>query len=110
MIKRVDAVRLRRRGFDERKAMVKDLLLDGAGMQEAFDEVFEQAIVFHGFADYMRDYDVFVYTTADPRTGIVPQHLRFRFKHWCLRGGYVRPLVAGLERIARPARCLRPRL
>ncbi len=23
-----------------------------------FDEVFDQAIVFHGFADYMRDYEV----------------------------------------------------
>jgi hypothetical protein len=29
----------------------------------------------------MRDFDVFVHTTADPRTGIAPQHLRYRFKH-----------------------------
>src|SRR5689334_5876588 len=58
--------------------------MDGREIQAAFDEVFDQAIVFHGFADYMRDYDVFVYTTADPRTGIVPKHLRYRFKH-CVR-------------------------
>jgi hypothetical protein len=32
----------------------------------------------------MRDYDVFVYATADPRTGIAPQHLRYRFRH-CVR-------------------------
>jgi hypothetical protein len=32
----------------------------------------------------MRDYDVFVYVTADPRTGIAPEHLRYRFKH-CVR-------------------------
>jgi hypothetical protein len=55
-----------------------------AEIREAFDQVFDQALVFHGFADYMRDYDVFVYTTADPRTGIAPEHLRYRFKH-CVR-------------------------
>lgn len=37
--------------------------------------------MFHGFADYMRDYDLFIYTTADPRTGIEPEHLRYRFTH-----------------------------
>jgi len=36
--------------------MVKDLLTDEAGIRAAFDEVFDQAIVFHGFADYMRGY------------------------------------------------------
>jgi len=50
-------------------------------MQAAFDEVFDQAVVFHGFTDYMRDYDVFIYATANPRTGVAPQHLRYRFKH-----------------------------
>lgn len=29
----------------------------------------------------MRDYDVIVYATADPRTGIRPEHLRYRFKN-----------------------------
>jgi hypothetical protein len=55
-----------------------------AEIQEAFDDVFDQAIVFHGFVDYMRDYDVFIYATADPRTGIVPEHLRYRFTY-CVR-------------------------
>ncbi|MEU8417274.1 hypothetical protein AB0C24_31180 [Amycolatopsis japonica] len=32
----------------------------------------------------MRDYDVLVYATADPRTGIRPEFLRYRFKH-CVR-------------------------
>jgi hypothetical protein len=53
-------------------------------IRAAFDEVFDQAIVFHGFADYMRDYDIFIYATADPRTGIPPEHLRYRFKY-CVR-------------------------
>jgi hypothetical protein len=58
--------------------------VDMSEIQTAFDAVFDQALVFHGFADYMRDYDVFVYATADPRTGIAPEHLRYRFKH-CVR-------------------------
>lgn len=32
----------------------------------------------------MRDYDVFIYATADPGTGIPPDYLRYRFKH-CVR-------------------------
>jgi hypothetical protein len=60
------------------------LLVNVRQMTEAFDDVFDQALVFHGFTDYMRDYDVFVYATADPRTGIAPEYLRYRFKH-CVR-------------------------
>jgi hypothetical protein len=41
-----------------------------------FEDIFDQALVFHGFTDYMRDYDVFVYATADPRTGIPSVYLR----------------------------------
>jgi len=58
--------------------------VDSSGIQAAFDDVFDQAIVFHGFADYMRDYEVFVYVTADPRTGIPPEYLRYRFTY-CVR-------------------------
>jgi hypothetical protein len=58
---------------------------DGYGqIQSAFDDVFDQALIFHGFAEYMRDYEVFIYATADPRIGIRPEHLRYRFKH-CVR-------------------------
>jgi hypothetical protein len=58
--------------------------VDTSEIQAAFDDVFDQAIVFHGFADYMRDYEVFIYATADPRTGIRPKHLLYRFTH-CVR-------------------------
>jgi hypothetical protein len=44
------------------------------------DEVFDQAVVYHAYTDYMRDYEVVVYATADPRTGIQPTHLRYLFK------------------------------
>lgn len=53
-------------------------------MREAFDDVFDQPVVFHGFADHMRDYDVYVYATAAPSSGITPEHLRYRFTH-CVR-------------------------
>ncbi|MEV4811194.1 YxiG-like protein [Micromonospora avicenniae] len=58
--------------------------MDVAEIRAAFEDVFDQAIVFHGFADHMRDYDVFIYATADPHTGIAPKHLRYRFKY-CVR-------------------------
>ncbi|WP_207926141.1 hypothetical protein [Actinocrispum wychmicini] len=58
--------------------------MDVHRISDAFEDVFDQALVFHGFADYMRDYDVFVYATADPRTGISPEYLRYRFKY-CVR-------------------------
>lgn len=32
----------------------------------------------------MRDYEIIVYNTADPKTGIRPQHVRLLFKH-CVR-------------------------
>ena len=58
--------------------------VDISQIRAAFDEVIDQAVLFHGFTDYMRDYDVFVYATADPRTGIRPEYLRYRFIH-CVR-------------------------
>ncbi len=45
----------------------------------AFQDVFDQALLFHGFAEHMRDYDLYIYATADPSTGIKPEHLRYRF-------------------------------
>jgi hypothetical protein len=53
-------------------------------IKAAFDEVFDQAVVFHGYAAFMRDYDVYIHATADPRTGIQPKYLRYRFTH-CVR-------------------------
>lgn len=58
--------------------------VDVQQITEAFDDVFDQALLFHGFADYMRDYDLLVYAIADRRTGIPPDYLRYRFKY-CVR-------------------------
>jgi hypothetical protein len=54
--------------------------MDSVKLKSDLDDIFDQAIVYHGFTDYLRDYELFAYCTADPRTGIVPEHLRYRFK------------------------------
>ena len=43
--------------------------VDRPEIQAALDDECDQAILFHGFADYMRDYEVFIYATADPCCG-----------------------------------------
>jgi hypothetical protein len=59
--------------------------MSGAASREiiksGLEQVFDQALVFHGFADFTRDYDVYVHCTAHPRAGIEPETLRLRFKH-----------------------------
>jgi hypothetical protein len=80
------------------------LEMDISEIQAAFDDVFDQGLVFHGFADYMRDYDVFVYAAADPRTGVAPEYLRYRFKY-CVRAVVMSALPAEIWK-----RSLDPRL
>ncbi len=50
-------------------------------IETAFEDIFDQALLFHGFADYMRDYLLYVQCTADPRTGIEPETVRYRFRY-----------------------------
>jgi hypothetical protein len=54
--------------------------VDTARLKSDLDNIFDQALIFHGFTSYMRDYEMFAYCTADPRTGIAPEHLRYLFK------------------------------
>ncbi|WFE38084.1 hypothetical protein [Micromonospora sp. WMMD998] len=40
-------------------------------LDRALDEVFDQAVVYHAHTDYMRDYEVVLYATADlNRSGV----------------------------------------
>jgi hypothetical protein len=55
--------------------------VDEAQIQAALDDVFDQAIVFHAYTDYMRDYEIITYATADPRTGITPAYDRYLFRY-----------------------------
>lgn len=57
--------------------------MDVAALERALDEAFDHAVVYHGFTDYMRDYEVVVYMTADPTTGITPAYLRYLFLYGC---------------------------
>jgi hypothetical protein len=55
--------------------------MDVALLEQLLDDAFDTAVVYHGYTCYMRDYEVIVYATADPRTGIEPAHLRYLFKY-----------------------------
>jgi hypothetical protein len=52
----------------------------GDEVQQLLDDVFDQALIHHGFTDHMRDYELVVHCTADPRTGIGPRSLRYLFE------------------------------
>lgn len=54
--------------------------MDQAALQEHLDNIFDQALVYHGFTQYLRDYELIAHCTADPRTGIAPSFDRFLFK------------------------------
>jgi hypothetical protein len=56
-------------------------VIHAADIQAVLDEAFDQAIVHHGYVDYLRDYEIIVYCTADPGTGVKPEHVRLLFTH-----------------------------
>ncbi|OSP29001.1 hypothetical protein B7767_40015 [Streptomyces sp. 13-12-16] len=55
--------------------------MDTAVLEQLLNETFDHAVVHHGYTNHMRDYEVIVYATADPRTGTTPSHLRFLFRY-----------------------------
>ncbi|MEU2296874.1 YxiG-like protein [Streptomyces antibioticus] len=55
--------------------------MDTAVLEQLLDEALDHAVVHHGYTDYMRDYEVVVYATADPRTGVAPAYLRYLFRY-----------------------------
>lgn len=59
----------------------------------ALRTVFDQAIVFHAFTDYMRDYEIVTYATAAPVSGISPRYERFLFRH-CVQAHVVTTVPA----------------
>jgi hypothetical protein len=54
--------------------------VDIAELQRALDDVSDHGLVYHGFTPYMRDYELIVFVTADPITGIPPAYLRYLFR------------------------------
>ncbi|MBL7497651.1 hypothetical protein I6A84_05305 [Frankia sp. CNm7] len=65
--------------------------MDVVAIRRALDDVFDQAIVYHAFTDYMRDYEMLVYATSDPRLAVPAEHLRYLFRY-CVEVD-VRPAV-----------------
>lgn len=55
--------------------------MDTAVLEQMLEEIFDHALVHHGYTNYMRDYEVIVHAMADPRTGITPSHLRYLFRY-----------------------------
>jgi hypothetical protein len=55
--------------------------MDASELRHHLDEVLDQGLIHHGFTNYLRDYEMIVYCTADPNTGIPPANLRLLFKH-----------------------------
>ncbi|MFE7764756.1 hypothetical protein [Streptomyces sp. NPDC057438] len=55
--------------------------MDVAVLEQKLDEIFDHAVVHHGYTSYMRDYEVIVYVTADPRTDVEPAYLRYLFRY-----------------------------
>jgi hypothetical protein len=55
--------------------------MDEAELQRALDEIFDGALVHHGFTDYMRDYELVVSMTAAPSTRTPPGFLKYLFKY-----------------------------
>jgi len=55
--------------------------MDAESIQRALEDTFDQAIVYHAFTDYMRDYEVIVHAVTHPLTGIRPAYLRYLFKY-----------------------------
>lgn len=53
-------------------------------MQRVLGEARGQALVFHGFTDYMRDYDMIVFRMTDAQEGVPARHVRYRFTHCML--------------------------
>ena len=52
-----------------------------SSLESALDELFDRELLFHGYTDYMRDYDLIIYESVDPRSGLHPRHRRFRFRY-----------------------------
>src|SRR4249920_1081891 len=71
--------------------------MDGSEIQSALDHFFDDALVYHGYADFYRDYDLFVSISSDPRTGIPPQEMRYRFKY-CVEASVRTTLDASIWR------------
>jgi hypothetical protein len=55
--------------------------VDTSLLKAELDEIFDAELLFHGFTPYMRDYELVVYQSVDPRSKLAPRHRRYLFRH-----------------------------
>ena len=55
--------------------------MDTSNLQRILDLSFDQALLYHGYTDYMRDYELIIHCSASPATGIPSTHERLLFKN-----------------------------
>ncbi|MFI0352956.1 hypothetical protein [Actinomadura sp. 9N407] len=55
--------------------------MDVAALQQALDEIFDGAVIRHGFVDYMRDYEVIVYLAAALSADSPSTEVRYLFRY-----------------------------
>lgn len=54
--------------------------MDVTELRELLDELDDRELTFHAFTREMRDYELVVYESPDPRSGFKPRHRRFAFE------------------------------
>jgi hypothetical protein len=54
--------------------------MDRDAMQAALDDISDQALLSHGYVDYIRDYEVRILAVADPRTRVPTTDVRWLFR------------------------------
>lgn len=56
-------------------------VMDVIRLQQALDDLFDQALLRHGFVEYSRDYQLAVLPMPAPGTGTTPAPLRYLFRY-----------------------------
>lgn len=54
--------------------------MDEDELQRKLDTLFDEALVYHAYTDYMRDYEMVVFSSADPRSTQRPTYRRYLFE------------------------------
>ena len=80
--------------------------MESAQLQQALDDVFDHALVYHAFTPYMRDYELIIHVTADPVTGIQPEYLRYLFR-FCVEATTRSAVSAETWQVSRDERLIR---
>ncbi len=81
--------------------------MDEAAVQQALDDILDEAVVFHGFTDYMRDYDVYVYVDPSAEPVSEKPQLRYRFRN-CVEANVRSTLAPDVWAVSTEDELLRP--